>query len=192
MSLPQLYALPTDPASWQAWAWNHQANHFDIIQAGTARQQTSFALVTTAQTLSGNSVMEFASVPSTIQNGMSLADTTNPASVAGGALVTGFNASLVQMGIAAAGNINLGDNINFLPGTNVLALTQYQLSPVDPDNLGVWLYQHSIMHAQINQVLGTIGYDLLSLDWDDPDQLAQWINQNAEEHLRICGALGIG
>ncbi len=192
MSLPQLYAQPQDDAGWMAWAWNHQANHFDIIQAGITLQQTSLTLVTNIGTLAGNSVMQFASVPTTVQNGMTLSDTTTPSAIANGTQVVAFNATEIQMGIAAAANIGTGDNILFLPGANVKALTQYQLSPVDPNNLGVWLYQHSIMHAQINQVLGTQGFNLLSLDWQDPDQFEEWINMNGDEHVRICSALGIG
>jgi hypothetical protein len=123
---------------------------------------------------------------------MAVSDTTTPGSIAAGSEVNGLNATEVQIGIALAGNVGSGDSIFFGPGANTLPLTQFQLSPVDPDNLGFWLYNHSIMHQQINQVLGTSGYDLLSLDWEDPDQFQQWINENADEHQRICSALGIG
>jgi hypothetical protein len=192
MSLPALYAQPTDDASWMAWAWNHQANHFDIVQAGTTYQKTSFTIAANATTLAGNKVMQFAAVPTTIKAGMSASDTTNPSAIAGGSLVTGFTSTLVEIGLGALANINTGDEILFGPGTNVLALTQYQLSPIDPNNLGMFFYQHQIMHNQINQVLGTTGYNLLDYDWSDPEQFSEWLNQNADEHQRICAALGIG
>ena len=191
MSLPALYAQPTDEASWRAWAWNHQANHFDIVQAGIARQQTSLTLATNIGSLVGSFVMQFDATAG-VQLGMQVSDATTPASITAGSEVVNLNATEVQIGLALAGNVGNGDSILFSPGANVKALTTYQLSPVDPANLGVWLYQHSIMHAQINQVLSTQGFDLLSLDWEDPDQFQEWINENADEHQRICAALGIG
>lgn len=71
-------------------------------------------------------------------------------------------------------------------------LTEFLLNPLDPNNLGFWLYQHQISHNQVNQALGTQGYNLLELDWQDEDQFAEWLNQNGEEHQRISAALGIG
>lgn len=71
-------------------------------------------------------------------------------------------------------------------------LTQYLLDPVDPQNLGMWLYQHQAAHDQANAVLGTSGFNLLALDWQDPDQFAQWLRLNGDEHVRISAALGIG
>ena len=191
MSLPALYAQPTDPASWQAWAWNHQANHFDIVQAGLALQQTSLTLATNIGSLAGGFVMQFAATTG-VQIGMQVADVTTPSAITAGSEVVALNGTEVQIGLALAANVGNGDSIQFTPGTNVKPLTTYQLSPVDPDNLGVWLYQHQIMHNQINLVLGTSGYNLLSLDWQDPDQFQEWINENADEHQRICAALGIG
>jgi hypothetical protein len=191
MSLPALYAQPTDPASWQAWAWNHQANHFDIVQAGLALQQTSLTLATNIGSLAGGFVMQFAATTG-VQIGMQVADVTTPSAITAGSEVVALNGTEVQIGLALAANVGNRDSIQFTPGTNVKPLTTYQLSPVDPDNLGVWLYQHQIMHNQINLVLGTSGYNLLSLDWQDPDQFQEWINENADEHQRICAALGIG
>jgi len=191
MSLPALYVQPTDVASWQAWAWNHQANHFDIVEAGKRFQQTSLTLATTIGSLAGGFVMEFASTTG-IKIGMAVSDVTTPASIAVGSEVVALNATEVQIGIALVGNVNLGDEIFFGPGANVLPLTQYQLSPVDPDNMGMWFYNHQIMHQQINQVLGTQGFNLLDYDWSDEDQLVEWLNQNAAEHQTICTALGIG
>ena len=196
MSLPALYAQPDDPASWQAWAWNHQANHFDIIAAGQRYQQTSFTLTTNLTTLAGNSVMAFASVPTGspngIQNGMVVSDVTAPSAITAGSQVVAFSTTEVQIGLPAATNINSGDSILFSPGANVKALTQFQLSPIDPTAMGMWAYNHAIMHNQINAVLGTIGFNLLEVDFEDPDQLAEWMNQNASEHQQICTALGIG
>src|SRR5208282_2649234 len=102
MGLPLLYAQPSTADDWSAWAFNHAANHYDIVS----------------------------------------------------------QAALVKSQI----------------------LTQFCLDPVDPNDLGMFLYQHQIMHNQINAVLGTSGFDLLSLDWKDPDAFAEWLLLNGDEH----------
>ena len=75
---------------------------------------------------------------------------------------------------------------------SITGLTQFVLSPVDPNDLGMWLYQHQVAHDQANAALGTTGYNLLELDWKDPDQFAMWLRLNGTEHQRISGVLGIG
>ena len=72
-----------------------------------------------------------------------------------------------------------------------ISLNPFPLDPVDPENLGQWLYQHSVMHAQMNLVLGIAGYDLLELDWSDRDQLIEWMNFNSDEHIQASKKLGI-
>jgi len=191
MSLPALYAQPIDAASWRAWAWNHQANHFDIVQAGTRFQQTSLTLTTNIGSLAGGFVLGFVATTG-VQIGMTVSDVTTPASITAGSEVVGLNATEVQIGIALAGNVGNGDSILFSPGANVKALTTYQLSPVDPNQLGMWLYVHSIMHNQINLVLGRTGLNLLTYDFSDPDQLQEFLQANGSEHQDICTALGIG
>ncbi len=191
MSLPALYAVPQNDADWLAWAFNHQANHFDIITAGTRYQQTSVTLTTNIGSLAGGFVLGFVATTG-VQIGMNASNSSNPTYIPVGAEVVNFNATEVQIGLAIAHNILSGDHILFSPGANVRALAQYQLSPLDPNNLGMWMYNHQIMHSQVNQVLGTQGFNLLGFDWSDPDQLQEWLNQNGDEHVRICAALGIG
>jgi hypothetical protein len=191
MSLPALYAQPTDDASWRAWAWNHQANHFDIVQAGIARQQTSLTLATNIGSLAGSFVMQFAATTG-VQVGMQVSDATTPASITAGSEVVNLNGTEVQIGLALAGNVGNGDSILFSPGANVKALTTYQLSPIDPAALGMWLYNHQTAHNQINAVLGTQGFDLLTYDFNDPDQFQEFLQANGDEHVRLCSALGIG
>ena len=70
-------------------------------------------------------------------------------------------------------------------------LQQFILDPLNPDDLGLWLYQHQVMHQQINAVLGSGGFDLLSLDWTNPDQFQAWLRQNGDEHVRFSTALGV-
>lgn len=71
-------------------------------------------------------------------------------------------------------------------------LAQYLLDPIDPDNIGMWLYNHQVMHNQVNAALGTQGFNLLGLDWQDPEQFQNWLNLNATEHQQICSKLNIG
>jgi hypothetical protein len=71
-------------------------------------------------------------------------------------------------------------------------LAQFILDPMDPDNLGTWMYQHQEMHNQVNAALGTSGFDLLGLDWTKDDEFQMWLRLNGDEHVRICTALGIG
>jgi hypothetical protein len=72
-----------------------------------------------------------------------------------------------------------------------ISLNPYPLDPVDIRNLGVWLYNHAVMHTQMDLVLGIDGYDLLDLDWNDKDQLIEWINFNSDEHIQASRILGI-
>jgi len=74
----------------------------------------------------------------------------------------------------------------------VFGFQQFVLSPIDPDDLGMWLYNHQVAHDQINAALGTTGYNLLEMDWRDEDQFAMWLRLNATEHQRISAALGVG
>lgn len=73
-----------------------------------------------------------------------------------------------------------------------LVLTEYQLDPFDPNNPGVWLYQHQLMHENQNAALGIAGYDLLDVDWQDPAERAGWIQLHFNEHLQAANILRIG
>lgn len=190
MGLPYLYAQPADEPSWRRWAFNHAANHYDMLAAAQAYQLASVTLATTVGTLAGNNVMEFAAV-NKVRDGMAVSDLTNAAAIVVGSVVSGFNGSLVQMSIDAAQNIAIGDSILFA-GQNSTPLQQYILDPLDPNNLGMWNYQHQLMHSQLNALLGTQGFDLLSLDWQDPAQFAEWLRLNGDEHVRLSTALGVG
>lgn len=70
-------------------------------------------------------------------------------------------------------------------------IQEFQLNPIDPDNLGFWLYAHQISHQQTNQALGLQGYDLLSLDPSDTEGFAQWLQQHGDEHLNWNKILGV-
>ena len=72
-----------------------------------------------------------------------------------------------------------------------LTLNPWPLDPFDPENAGDWMYQHQVMHAQMDLVLGIAGYDLLGVDWRDPAQLRQFIDFNADEHVQAGKILGL-
>ena len=71
-------------------------------------------------------------------------------------------------------------------------LQQFDLSLDDPNELGLWLYNHQSAHDQVNAVLRTQGFNLLSLDWKDQEQFKVWLRLNGDEHVRVSAALGVG
>lgn len=71
-------------------------------------------------------------------------------------------------------------------------LAENILDPLNPNDIGVWLYQHQLMHDQFESVLGIAGYDLLDVDWQDPAELAGWIHLNADSHQQAANILQIG
>ncbi len=56
-----------------------------------------------------------------------------------------------------------------------VALPEYILDPVNPENSGEWEYQHQLMHDNENAILGIQGQDLTGMDWKDQRLLAAWI-----------------
>lgn len=70
-------------------------------------------------------------------------------------------------------------------------IDSFQLSPINPDDIGLWLYRHQMMHNEANNVLGLTGFDLLELDWNDPDAFQTWLALHGDEHQRWNQALGV-
>ena len=73
-----------------------------------------------------------------------------------------------------------------------VALPEFVLDPVDPDNAGTWESQHQQMHDNQNQLLGIKGNDLSEINWRDPRLLAGWVFLNASEHFQASNILEIG
>ena len=73
-----------------------------------------------------------------------------------------------------------------------IALPEYILDPVNPEDAGDWEYQHQQMHDNQNAVLGIDGQDLTGVDWKDPRILAGWIFLDANEHVQASAILEIG
>jgi hypothetical protein len=89
----------------------------------------------------------------------------------------------------AAHHTDIIRTLHQIVGSN---LDQYVLDPFNPDDPGVWLYQHQVMHQQMDAILAIGGYDLLDADFKDKDNLAGWIWLNADEHKQASDILGIG
>lgn len=196
MSLPALFTVPQSPEEWRAWSFSHASNHYDWIAAAQLKQQNPIVLATNHATAAGNNVLTFASTTSLQINGtiyqMYIIDQTTPEAIPTGTTIKGSNPTQIEMSNnAASPGVGSGDSIGFTL-TQPLDLQQFQLDPMDPNNVGLWLYNHQFMHNQMNQVLGTSGFDFLDLDWSDPDQLQEWLRLNGAEHQRISAALGVG
>lgn len=73
-----------------------------------------------------------------------------------------------------------------------ILLPEFILDPLNPDDPGVWLYQHQRMHEDQNEALGIDGYNLVDVDLSDPEELAGWIYLHSSEHLQAANILGIG
>jgi hypothetical protein len=74
-------------------------------------------------------------------------------------------------------------------------LDSYVLDPIRPhdeDNFQAWLYQHQVMHQQMDAILGIQGYDLLELDFSDDGLTAGWVQSHAIEHQQAGQILGLG
>jgi len=73
-----------------------------------------------------------------------------------------------------------------------IALPEYLLDPIDPQNTGSWDDLHQSMHDAQNQLLGISGFNLLGIDFSDQQLLATWIFLNANEHHQAADILEIG
>jgi len=73
-----------------------------------------------------------------------------------------------------------------------VALPEYILDPIDPNDPGEWEYQHQIMHDNQNEILGIQGQDLTGIDWSNRNLMAAWIQLNSSEHYQASNILGIG
>jgi hypothetical protein len=73
-----------------------------------------------------------------------------------------------------------------------VALPEYTLDPVDPNDPGEWEYQHQVMHDNQNQLLSIQGQDLTGINWKDQNLLSGWIFLNLSEHFQASNILEIG
>ena len=73
-----------------------------------------------------------------------------------------------------------------------IALPEYILDPIDPNDTGQWEYLHQTMHDNQNQILGIQGQDLTGIDWKDQNLLSSWIWLNGSEHYQASAILEVG
>lgn len=73
-----------------------------------------------------------------------------------------------------------------------IALPEYLLDPVDPNDTGQWEYLHQSMHDNQNQILGIQGQDLTGIDWKDQNKLSAWVFLDFSEHYQASQILEIG
>jgi hypothetical protein len=72
------------------------------------------------------------------------------------------------------------------------SLPLYPIDPINPQDMGTFLYQHSQMHGNQNAILGISNFNLLDADFTDENQRATWVFQNFTEHLAASNILGVG
>lgn len=74
--------------------------------------------------------------------------------------------------------------------TKNVALALMQIYPLNPQDIEGWLYQHQLMHNQMNAVYGVAGNDLTSVDFRDKRQLDSFMYLNFMEHRSVATAAG--
>ena len=78
-----------------------------------------------------------------------------------------------------------------IAATYSVTIVEYPLSPIDPERIGNWPWQHQVMHNQTWQAIGGSGYDLTGVDWQNAEYMRQWIAYHVDEHNRISAILGV-
>lgn len=73
-----------------------------------------------------------------------------------------------------------------------IALAEYVLDPFNPQDSGVWVYQHQQMHSIVDQILGIDGFDLSDVDFGDTGSLAAFVYLNGNEHYQMANILNLG
>jgi len=72
-----------------------------------------------------------------------------------------------------------------------LVLDGFVLDPIDPNNTGVWDYNHALMHSQMDVVLGIDGNNLLGVNFQDEAILEAWVWLNQNEHQQASAILNV-
>ena len=73
-------------------------------------------------------------------------------------------------------------------GTN---LTDYQIEPMNPNDMQDFLYNNSQLHDDMNAALGLQGTNLDIVDLSQDNERASWINFHYLEHYYAEQKLGI-
>ena len=70
-------------------------------------------------------------------------------------------------------------------------LIQYQIWPVNIDDIDGFLENHQNMHNQMNQLYGVYGNDLSTLDWKDRRAVDAFYFLNWQEHVAVASRCGL-
>jgi len=73
-----------------------------------------------------------------------------------------------------------------------VALPEYMLDQINPDDTGQWEDQHQSLHDVQNQLLGIKGNDLTGVNWKDRNLLEGWIFLHSNAHNQAANILRIG
>lgn len=94
-------------------------------------------------------------------------------------------------GLTGASPINtpVSSNIS-IPG-NPQGLALYAVDPIPAHDLTGWLRRHSIMHAQIEGLLGIQSSDLTVFNPQSEAAMQAWVRAHFTQHLLIANTLGL-
>jgi hypothetical protein len=62
-------------------------------------------------------------------------------------------------------------------------LTDYQIDPIDPNQLSQFLQNNSSLHDDMNSALGLQSTDLQDADLTNENELASWVKLHYQEHF---------
>ena len=71
-------------------------------------------------------------------------------------------------------------------------LTDYEVDPMDPNNLGDFLQNNASLHTDMNGVLKLQSLNLQDTDLSKENQRSAWIQYHWAEHFSAEAKLGIG
>ncbi len=71
-----------------------------------------------------------------------------------------------------------------------ISLTDYQVEPINPNQMTVFLQNNASLHGGMNSVLGLQSTDLLDANLQNERELEAWIKLHALEHYYAESALG--
>ena len=72
-----------------------------------------------------------------------------------------------------------------------LDLSDYQIDPINPNNVQQFLENNAQLHTDMNGALNLQSANLEDVDLQDDKQLRAWIMLHSQEHFDIEQALGI-
>lgn len=78
-----------------------------------------------------------------------------------------------------------------IEATMNVTLPLYPIDPIPLSDLAAWADTHQAMHADFTRVLGIVGSDFSSVDFNDPAQLSAFIFLHAAEHTQAANILGL-